>query len=792
VIPPVINSAFFRLLAAALHKRRVDFANRCSRSLRGRTCKAMLPPPIRTYRQVGVLYLVIFLALFGPFILRGEVVAPTDQSEEMASAHVSRPGAPLQNNKFSDYAQVFIPEISEHLRGARSGWLALWTDKTELGRPLYHLSGFSPAYPPSWLLSQLTGDPWRFITILSLTTCFLSGLFVILFCGEQRLAPLAGLVAGTSLAASPLFMYWLTFPMFPAVWCWSAGALWALTRLARKVDLLGWSALAFSGYSLLMTAYPQLVVFSAYLLGGYTVALASRAAAGAFRDAIWLLVAIGSALTVGALLAAPVYWDLAVIASESGRVSPDPSFFTAVLPKISNASELFRYIVVGFAPQTFGNPIDPKFPLPYDGLSVTPIVIFFAVVGAALALRRTWGWWLAIAVFCAFAFVTPLYLVGVKYLGFNLSRSNPLACITLPLTVIMAYGADALAARADPLRATRVVVAACVVVGLATAAAIAYGLMYGAPVHWQMTLDIALLLAMLAMEARAPRRWAVVLALTLTLATISFPQILRQPRASIATSSPLTERLRAVLPEGSRYAVASPGVNVLSPNLNAELGLPSVHAYDSLSSRRYHALVRALGGEAQTYGRHNLTIAPNTASPAFWMSDVGLMLSPNPLADPKLQDLGEEASVRLYGVGSHMGESWQAIVSQAIPTNDELQIPDPRSLPSRPSVKRIDQGDAREFDVTPGAGSVLILSQIYHRDWRSQVLADGVWRPARTVAINGVLQGVLLPPDAQRVRLEFRPFARYAFIAHVFWLFLLGCLIVRAWRARRGGSAVDA
>jgi hypothetical protein len=122
------------------------------------------------------------------------------------AAHVSQPGAPLQNNKFSDYTQVYIPEISEHLHGARSGWLTLWTDKTELGRPLYHLSGFSPAYPPSWLLSRFTGDPWRFITILSLTTCFLSGLFVILFCREQRLAPLAGLIAGTSLAASPLFM----------------------------------------------------------------------------------------------------------------------------------------------------------------------------------------------------------------------------------------------------------------------------------------------------------------------------------------------------------------------------------------------------------------------------------------------------------------------------------------------------------------------------------------------------------------------------------------------------------
>jgi lysylphosphatidylglycerol synthetase-like protein (DUF2156 family) len=153
--------------------------------------------------------------------------------------------------------------------------------------------------------------------------------------------------------------------------------------------------------------------------------------------------------------------------------------------------------------------------------------------------------------------------VGVKYLGFNLSRSNPLTCIALPPTVIMAHGADALTARADPARGARVVVAACVVVGLATAAAIGYGLMYRAQVHWRITVVIVLLLAVLAMEARRPRPWAVALALALTLATISFPQILRQSRLRIATSSSLTECLRAALPEGCRHAVASPGVNVL-------------------------------------------------------------------------------------------------------------------------------------------------------------------------------------------------------------------------------------
>ena len=162
------------------------------------------------------------------------------------------------------------------MKGARSGWLTLWTNQNELGRPVYQISGFSPAYLPSWIIAQFTDSPWRFITALSLPTCFLTGLFVFLYCMEAGLAPLASLIAGSSIATSPLFMYWLTFPMFPAVWCWSAGALWGGSRLARKPDLIGWSILAFSGYSLLMTAYPQPVVYHIYILGGYTGYLTFR------------------------------------------------------------------------------------------------------------------------------------------------------------------------------------------------------------------------------------------------------------------------------------------------------------------------------------------------------------------------------------------------------------------------------------------------------------------------------------------------------------------------------------
>lgn len=80
--------------------------------------------------------------------------------------------------------------------------------------------------------------------------------------------------------------------------------------------------------------------------------------------------------------------------------------------------------------------------------------------------------------------------------------------------------------------------------------------------------------------------------------------------------------------------------------------------------------------------------------------------------------------------------------------------------------------------------SLLILSQKFHRDWHAQVLTWSGWTDVRTVAVNGVYQGVLLPEGVQKARLEFLPFVRCAWIAHIFWLLVLVVLVFQALRSR--------
>ncbi|SFG21046.1 hypothetical protein SAMN05518865_109204 [Duganella sp. CF458] len=738
--------------------------------------------PVDSYRIACALYLLLFVLLTFNYWGRGEVIAPYRQHAELGLA--DRVDAQhRENRKFSDFANGYIPEVQPQVAHTGPGWLPLWSKQNEIGRPLFHTSGFSVAYPPSWIISHLCDSPWRFMTILSLSLVFLSGLFVLCFCRETGIAPMAGLIAGCSLAFSPFLTYWLTFPMFGAALCWSAMGLWGLARLARKADLASWSILAFSAYSLPMTAYPQMVVYHAYLLAGYGLVILWRQLRKDRSLALRYLLLAASAALLGGALALPVYLDVAGEVKESLRVMPPVSFFTVVLPRFATALDAFKFVAFGTVPELFGEPAGAAFPYAYNAISVTLPVLFFAVAALFTRLRQHWGWWLAVLCICLLTFVDAIYTFGVQHLGLNLSRTNPLCCLLLPLTIITAYGVDGLLK--DPLGAGR---SRAVLLAAAVAAAVLLGAFVlsrttGMPIRPRVLGAMAVMLVLLLWQLRSKHPAWPLAATAMSLVITTAPLMLHQDPRQIATSSPLAETIRAGLTAGARFAVAAPGLPVLPPNLNASVGLPSVHSYNSLSSRRYHTLMDALGGDVLTFGRLNSSIAPDYGSAMFWMTNVGAILSATPLAHSNLRLLGDEAGIHVYQVLDRMGEAIQVVAGSAEGAHD-LVLEDPRGLQRLPAAKRLDQTDVLEFDVTPGQASWLVLSQKYHRDWQAQVLAGGTWREAPTGQVNGVFQGVKLAPDATQVRLRFMPFVRYAWIAHAFWLLVLALLLARRLRGR--------
>ncbi|MEM6988764.1 MAG: hypothetical protein AAF499_19850, partial [Pseudomonadota bacterium] len=299
----------------------------------------------------------------------------------------------------------------------------------------------------------------------------------------------------------------------------------------------------------------------------------------------------------------------------------------------------------------------------------------------------------------------------------------------------------------------------------------------GLPTRWLFIGVTLAILCLLVPYRGAVHRVRLLLALSLTVISTAYPLMIRQHPDEIAVSSALVESVRDALPQGSRYLVATPGVPVFPPNLNVGLGLPSVHSYNSLSSMRYHDLIESLGGQMNTYGRWNADVSPDYSSPAFWMSNVGLVLSSAKIAHPNLVHLGQEADVNLYRVETRMGEGVQVLWESDEAVTQAVDVGDPRDRATRASVKIHDRGDVLEYETQADQPSVLVLSQKYHRDWRARALVAGKWTPAPAVPVNGAFQGVWVAAGSERIRLEFAPYARFAWIAHVFW-FGVACAVL--------------
>jgi hypothetical protein len=220
---------------------------------------------------------------------------------------------------------------------------------------------------------------------------------------------------------------------------------------------------------------------------------------------------------------------------------------------------------------------------------------------------------------------------------------------------------------------------------------------------------------------------------------------------------------------------------VLPPNINAALGLPTIHAYDSLSSRRYQAFVAALGGETTSFGRHNRTLGARFDTPGFALSGIALVLSRTPLASPRLREVERVGDVRLYR--STLPTGCCVRLARPAPAPGSELVVDALAGADRTTARlALDRGDRLEIALEPrGYASVLVLPRAWHPQVRAVVL-DGTGlatAPTATFPVNGFLQGVAVPAGASAVRLEFLPWVRWSWLGHLAFLLLLAACAAR-------------
>ena len=730
-----------------------------------------------TFRGCLFSYCVIMAVLFSPFWFSGDVVTPTTQSVLLSDFSAEETGR-IQNRKFTDYPTGFIPLVSDFLDGERSGWLALWTSNNELGKPLHHTFGFSPAYFPSWLLSLLISDAFVFISVVSLLTCFLGGLFLFLLCCDRGLHPLVSLVAAVSLAASPYFIYWLSFPFFFATWCWTIGALYAMSKLSAKPGLTIWALLVFCLYSLLIAAYPQLVVFHAYILISYGVyLLLGRWQRVSQESSLKLCGLLIAAVIAAVLLALPVYLDQLHNFISSPRVDTGIGFFS-VVPQFETPISFLNFLVISVFPEILGNVVSQDYPIRlYDGISVSPVIVFLFMFGALTQYKNTWGWLLLSIVFVFLSLSESGYEFAWNYLGFSLSRSSPFATLILPVTIVAAYGANVLVSE----RAQRDISLPLFTAGAGYALFLLMGLYVAQSqsieIDWFMICFYVILLFMLLAQHFKPRPLLLLLCILLSCAVVSYPKILRQQPESISLTSTLVESVQNHLPKDSRYALVLSDFGLMPPNMNASLNIPSIHSYNSLSSISYHRLIDSLGGKMVAYGRRNSVVSPDYNAIPFWMSNIGLVLSTAVIEDRKLKHIGEDSGIHMYQTVERMGCCFLMKFDASRERNITLE--DINKSAHFPVKKIEDKEDFLRFSVDSPQPSLLIISQQYHHQWKARGLSGSQWIELSVDSVNGFFTGVLLPAGIEEVELEFSPYVAYAWLGHLLWVFLVAFLAIR-------------
>ena len=742
---------------------------------------------INTYKKAIILYVFVFSLFTYPFWLCGEVVSPYRQYNHLSLQDDSGSNH-IENRKFSDYVKAYVPETKQHLSGLGSSEIKLWTKQNQLGRPLGQGAGIAKSYFLSLGFAALTNNPQIYLTILTLFNCFLAGFFLILFCKEKEISPTAGFIAGSGLGMCSLSIYWLTFPMVTSIWCWGMGALYGMVLIDKKRDLLGWSIVAFSVYSLLLTARMQSVVYIAYILFCCGVFTAYRKWLLDKFDAYKFIMHGISAVAIGVIFASPVYLDLTHAAAESTRASVEYNFFTRGLPNIDSFARGAKFFAAMFAPELYGNPIEPTYPLRFNGFSVNSLVLFFLLISLFVRFKQTWGWWIAISLLLCMAFSTPVHKFAVNNMGFNLSRSSPIGLILFPMSILIAYGADALIKRNGNTtkKFTPLVLVAVFIVFSTLIACLLFGLSQSLNIRWNMFITASFIIILLLVQFKRTYPSLLILATSVVVFAYSFPLMLRQDPNTIPSTSPLVEKIRDNLPGDSRFAFVGDYVQALLPNVNAGVGLSSIHTYNSLSSRKYQKLIKDLGGQVAVYGRYNSTINPDYNGTMFWMSNISLVLSKENVSHSNLEYMGEESGISFNRVIDRMGNSIQVPLSDIVETTSgSLEITDPRLFETHKPSKLVDLSDMLEFKVDSKNPSVFILSQEFHRDWKAAVFNKGKWEPAATIDVNGVFQGILLPSGAERVRLKFNPLVRYMWISHIFWLLLFTGIVINIFRNKR-------
>jgi hypothetical protein len=693
------------------------------------------------------------------------------------------------------------PLLAEIARQWKLGQVPLWYPHIFGGTPLLAQMQGGAFYPFNALLLVLPLRTAFFSTILLHYS--LIGVFTFLYLGALRCRRLSALVGGVVFMLGGFAVSHLghvstlrTLPWLPVV-------LFGLERWRRDSDPrgLGIGALGF-GF-LLLAGHPQIPCYAVLVTVTYGLWFALRGDREGRRRGLAGLVAV---VGIGSLIGAVQWVATAAAAGEYSRpLKGDYEYFSS-----------FSFHPVLFANLMFPEmvPCDGSEEAAYLGIAGLALAVLGAVIGRRLAGDHAlyFRGLAVVAVVLMLGRHTPLarLLVHVPVFGTFTAPARHLFEFSFSAAVLAAFGLDALLSLSPAQRrkATRwaaggiLVAGAMAVAGAALARAVGVDLpeesayLVQGPFPWAGVGShlgwIAASMALLA-GIGIPRLQRIALSglpLLLAFDLSSYTgRLYRQDEPTALGRAPESvAALRDELGSFRTLCLEQPdgldqALECLAPDYNVFLGVESLNGFDSLILR---SVVEASGGGMPSYGM--ISGAAVYAAPQFqrFMDLLGARFVlvpahleadlPPPRYTPAYQNRhvrvyrneGARPRLRLVNVARRVtsDQALEALASGTIEGEPvdlrrlalveapaDLDLPHP-SAPAENQVRLLHSraGDLEVATDSPSAG-VLVHGTNFAAGWEASV--DGDPRPL--LRVDGLVQGVLVPPGAHVVRFAYRP-----------------------------------
>jgi hypothetical protein len=669
-----------------------------------------------------------------------------------------------------------------------TGELPLWTPANLSGMPLAANQLAMRFYPPAWLLLPLAGAGGAGYSLFFGLHLWWAALGVYWLlrrgCGTGLLPALIG---GLAFALSGKLLAHMAgghVSLVAAVsWLpWAFGGLWQLldTRLATGARWR-WALLTGLALAMQVTTHSLLVIYTAYLLAGYTVweviadLRAGRRPAWsllALLAAIPLIAVASSAAQLAPLLELAAYSNRALTLTEAGLFALTPLSLVAglLLPTSQGGHEAIIY--VGLAP-----------------LVLAALGLFDA---PPTGVPRRRAWFLAVVVGVAAVYAlgttTPLFALAHAYLpGLGWVRTPPRAVFVVALAVALLAGLGAQRlARGGVAWPNRAALAAGAVTALA---GLGLAVLYAPN---RATLGLALLPAsglivagLAARRGRPAPHWALpLLAGLVCLDLLSFGATLIRFETPADAFAAGREVAAGLSREPGLFRTYSPSYS-LPAHVAAQAGLQTADGVEPVHLERYDRFMALAGGYGallgENAGRFEVTVPPfpmdqpletawRDAEPdarLLGLLNVEYIAAAFPVSAPGIEPLAPVGGTWLYRNTHALPRAWVLPEAAAAPfLTAEAGSDWPEQLYALAAMSAAGAGAATASAVVQDyqadriviaarltEAGVLVLSENWYPGWQADV--GGATLPV--VPVAGLLRGVVLPAGEHTVVVAYRP-----------------------------------